>query len=279
MIEADSKAFLFAGGLTGFGETRLAENLVIRDVCCTADPITLMGKTRSQREYGLLCSLQDQLTFEVEIAGREQGDAAIIGWNFQWALCFLSIITDSYVIWPFGGSCSLADVECPDFYLTNSFLFPSALSEPRVVAEEDLRYFKENLDSFQNLVGNNAFSTAVSIAAVHSHTPQSSIAMATIWSGIEGILGFDHELRFRISLALSHVLEDSPEERVNSMKKFAKLYDCRSKSVHGARTPKNLAESVEQSAEILRKLILKVVERKEAFSREYWDRFFVDEIK
>jgi hypothetical protein len=96
-----------------------------------------------------------------------------------------------------------------------------------------------------------------------------------VWSGIEGILGFDHELRFRIALALAHILTNHEEDRISAMKQYAKLYDDRSKCVHGAKKPKNLTDSLSESKRILRALILIVVERGSPFEREDWDKLFL----
>ncbi len=56
-----------------------------------------------------------------------------------------------------------------------------------------------------------------------------------LWSGIEGLLGVDGELRRRIALHAAILFNGSLEEKTNHFHQIKKAYDFRSKVVHGGK--------------------------------------------
>lgn len=271
-----NKAYLLGTGLTGFEDFKVSDSITIRDAVLNEAPRELARSTNSQHEFGLLCAAAKFISFEVEFLGKPEESATALGWNFQWDLCFLSIISDAAILWPFGTSASLREQTSRSYSLTNSFNIGAGLRNPERVKPSDLKFFLRNRSRFTNLIGDNSFSTAVSIAAIYSRIPNPSLSMAIVWSGIEAILGFDHELRFRIALGLTHLLADQGVERLETMRHYSSLYDDRSKCVHGSKKPKNLPESLSESKKILRDLILLVVERGKLITREDWDKRFLN---
>lgn len=255
----------------------LDERTTIRDAKLDLDLAGFVKGTSGPHEYGLLCAVAEYVSFEVEFSGDSTVSATVLGWNFQWQLSFLSIVAETPIYWPFGVSSSISDKNEKSFKLTNGFGVGVGLRSPEIIEPSELSFFRSHKDKFIELIGNNAFSTAVSIASIHSATPNASLAMTMVWSGIEGILGFDHELRFRIALALAHILTGEGEDRLSAMKHYAKLYDDRSKCVHGSKKPKNLVNSLSESKRILRALILTVIERGRPFERDDWDKLFLGE--
>lgn len=78
------------------------------------------------------------------------------------------------------------------------------------------------------------------------------MAAAKVWGGIEGLFGISSELRFRLALYVAAVLCPPGPERLELNKKMRRLYDERSKVVHGADVePAALTQHVLASQEIL----------------------------
>jgi hypothetical protein len=106
--------------------------------------------------------------------------------------------------------------------------------EPRAFSQEELQTCSEIFPKFSNLIHDERFAHAASIAANNFNEPRLSIRMAALWSGIEALLGFEQELRFRISFAVASLLESEHSKRQERFSAVKRLYDLRSKSVHGA---------------------------------------------
>jgi hypothetical protein len=82
------------------------------------------------------------------------------------------------------------------------------------------------------------------------------IKMAVLWAGIEGMFGASSEIRFRISLYIARFLHpNDANARKAKFEAVKKLYNSRSSAVHGSTIKGDLAQSVEESAELLKDLI------------------------
>lgn len=82
------------------------------------------------------------------------------------------------------------------------------------------------------------------------------MAISKAWAGIEGILGISSELRFRIALYVATIVAEPGAERVDTFRATAKLYDRRSKVVHGSTlTADELRRCVVESLSLLGRLI------------------------
>jgi hypothetical protein len=80
--------------------------------------------------------------------------------------------------------------------------------------------------------------------------------MAVLWAGIECIFGASSEIRFRISLYIARFLHPiDADARKAKFEAVKKLYNSRSSAVHGSKIKGDLAQSVEDSAELLKNLI------------------------
>jgi len=89
------------------------------------------------------------------------------------------------------------------------------------------------------------------------------IKLAVLWAGIEGMFGASSEIRFRISLYIARFLhQNNAVERQTIFDAVKKLYDSRSAAVHGSKVKNDIASAVEDSAEILRKILLQCVTNK-----------------
>lgn len=270
----ETNSFLYCVGLKGFDEVIVSDGIIIRDASIDAQIEELTSRSENQFQYGLLCSLAPYFSFEVEFSSELGSNLASTIWNFQWELSYLSILTGVPVYWPFTGKISLNSSTTPNFSICNAFFNPAAIGIEHQLEDAELDEYLKGRESFMRLLEQNAFSHASSILAIHSYNPNMSIAMSTVWSGIEALLGFEHELRFRISLALTVVLVEDESAKPKEIRRFQQLYDQRSKCVHGAKLPKNLDSSLQESKKILRDLIRVVVQRGRLFERNDWEKAF-----
>lgn len=105
------------------------------------------------------------------------------------------------------------------------------------------------------------FKIAVDIFTNYNQHANDRMCVASLWAGIEAILGVNQELSFRLAAYISAYLEPFGENRLKLFKHIKKMYSFRSQAVHGATIKDNKIDShIEETKLILRKLIIKITE-------------------
>lgn len=88
--------------------------------------------------------------------------------------------------------------------------------------------------------------------------PNPADAFVDLLVALEAILGPEHEVSFQVSAAIVKIVEDDPESRGAQFKQFKKLYDLRSRIVHGDSLK---AGEPEKSLLLLKSVSLKFLKR------------------
>ncbi len=111
---------------------------------------------------------------------------------------------------------------------------------------------------FNELISENEnFRLAVESVVDWRYLKDPRSALARIWCGIEAICGISSELVYRVSLVCSALLEDRGEKRLKSFQNIKKLYNYRSKAMHGDDVPEEqMLNALFSSYHLLRDLIL-----------------------
>ncbi len=126
----------------------------------------------------------------------------------------------------------------------------------------DAEWIKKNYSTFNKMASESErFKFALEAAVDWRFAKEKRSAIARIWSGIESIFEINAELSFRIPLYASTIMADRGKERLKAFERVKKLYNIRSKAVHGAPIKDSeLDIGIEGSFSLLRDLILKSVE-------------------
>ncbi|PSJ59247.1 HEPN domain-containing protein [Pseudaminobacter soli (ex Li et al. 2025)] len=126
-----------------------------------------------------------------------------------------------------------------------------------------------------NLLDNDRFAHAAIVAAGNHKEPFLPARMASIWSGIEALLGLDHELRHRISYLVAILLGTDRADQEARLSRTKKLYDLRSKCVHGAGLKESEGEAaLVESLDLLCDLTLHFARRGRLLSLAEQNGFF-----
>lgn len=116
------------------------------------------------------------------------------------------------------------------------------------------------------------FALAVDSFNIHLHQTRPAITLMTLWSGIESLFPVHTELRFRLSLYIAAFLEDDANERHHLFRKVQRLYDGRSKVVHGGDLSQTaLVHMVDEVGTLLGQILLASVEYGSVPSRDQFD--------
>lgn len=141
------------------------------------------------------------------------------------------------------------------------------------LTEADWSWSVKNITEFVRLLGNPPFRLAVDSLTTHMYQASSRMAVAALWGGIEALLNVESELRFRISTYVASYLRPFGEERLTMSRRMKKLYDVRSRAVHGAAIePAEIESHVVEVRRLLSELLCKIVADGELPSTETFER-------
>lgn len=133
---------------------------------------------------------------------------------------------------------------------------------------QDLEWVRENWEAALDLAENSAaFSLAVDALANAQLIHSSALGLVSVWGALESLFtGSNSELRFRVSVMIAAYLKPPGPERTAQHKRVLKLYDARSAAAHGS--PKHSSDDLLASIELLRKVIIKMIEAKKVPAKE-----------
>ena len=256
----------------------------ILGLACDANELTLAPLAKLQRvteppgEIELAAALENKLIFsaigryahqiqyELAVNREHFGDdqqAFNIAW---WVISALRIRTLSEILIPAVADHSWSTIAAVTNGSCHAQLLedvPQArrLSDPVRVEQIDLEWVGSNLDSFANLLEQPKFRLAVESLSTHHFSTSERMMAATLWAGIEALFEIQSELRFRLAVVIASVLEPRGEARRTLYQLVKKLYDTRSKAVHGSPLTKvKIEEHILEVRKILSRLLCRFVE-------------------
>lgn len=141
---------------------------------------------------------------------------------------------------------------------------------------EDLEWVSEYLPKWAELLEEPAFRLAVDALTTHHHHANLRMSAAALWSGFEALFGISSELRFRLALLAAAYLESRGAERLALYRRIKKLYDFRSKAVHGGATTDGLlAVHIIEVRRLLSRLLCRMTEQQRLPSIEEFEEFLL----
>lgn len=205
------------------------------------------------------------ISSQLRIAGKDNADVARRAWNSLWDALLLSAIYGVPVNCTLQSTAELAHFsEQSRLSVIDYRRLTFLKDEARTLSEVECIWLEVNFEEAQALLTKHGFQNAVHcLATYHWHSlPRAQLAL--LWAGIEGLFGVDSEIVFRVSLYTAKFL--APNDTLAQRRIFAevkRLYNVRSKAVHGGRLKNDSSNSVRESIELLRQLIVACIERKQ----------------
>jgi hypothetical protein len=162
------------------------------------------------------------------------------------------------------GTCQIALLE--DVTRARRFAGPICVTSP------DLVWVDEHLTRFIDLLEKPAFRLAVDSLTTHQHEASLRMTTASLWAGVEALFGISTELRFRLASLIAAFLEERGKARVGRYRSVKKLYDFRSRAVHGAVVDDSaMHEHIRQVRLLLSSLLCKIAELGHFPSEDDWE--------
>lgn len=199
---------------------------------------------------------------QLRIVGKGGADVATRAWNALWDVLLLSAIYGVPVNCVLQSTAELAHFgEKSRLSVIDYQRLTMPLDEAKVLSEAECIWLEAKFEKAQLLLNQYGLQNAVHcLATYHWHSlPRAQLAL--LWAGIEGLFGVDSEIVFRVSLYTAKFL--APNNMSMQQKIFLdvkRLYNVRSKAVHGGRLKGDPIASVTESVELLRRLIIACIE-------------------
>jgi hypothetical protein len=256
----------------------------ILGLTCDAEDLDLAPLAKLQRvieppnEIELAAALENKLIFsaigryahqiQYELAvSREHVKNDRQAFNFAWwIISVLRIRTLSEILIPVVADYSWSTIAAVTNGACHGQLLedvPQArrFGEPVRVQQADLEWVSSNLTSFADLLEQPKFRLAVESLSTHHFSTSERMMAATLWAGIEALFEIQSELRFRLAVVIASVLEPRGEARRNLYRVVKKLYDTRSKAVHGSPLARaKIEEHILEVRKLLSRLLCRFVE-------------------
>jgi len=142
------------------------------------------------------------------------------------------------------------------------------------ISDDDIDWIYTNYDKFNRLCAESErFYFSLKAAVDWRFSENIRTAISRIWAGIESILELKSETVYRLSIITSALLKSRGCERIDFYKKIKKLYDVRSKAVHGARiSDKKLHRALDDSFDILSSILVLCIERGKTLDNEDFEQ-------
>ncbi len=142
------------------------------------------------------------------------------------------------------------------------------------ISDDDIDWVYANYDKFNRLCAESErFYFSLKAAVDWRFSEDLRTAISRIWAGIESILELKSETVYRLSTITASLLKPRGDERIDFYKKTKKLYDVRSKAVHGGRiSDEKLHRALDDSFDILSSILMLCIERGSALGNEDFER-------
>jgi hypothetical protein len=251
---------------------------------CDAEELTIVPFAKLQRvteppgEIELASALEDkrifsaigrythQIQYELSISRehfKNDQQAFNVAW---WIISALRIRTLSEILIPAVANYSWSTIAAVTDGTCHAQLLEDVPQAQRFgalvqVQQADLDWVDSNLIKFAGLLEQPKFRLAVESLSTHHFSTSKRMMAATLWAGIEALFEIQSELRFRLAVVIASVLEPRGEARRKLYGMVKKLYDMRSKAVHGSPLAEaKIEEHILEVRELLSRLLCHFVE-------------------
>jgi hypothetical protein len=228
--------------------------------------VELASALKQQHLFGAIGRYSHGIKHELRVlksAGMDDETAFNLAW---WIISLIRVRTLSEFLVPAASDHSWSVIAGLDANICNiQFIedVPTAkrLAASSSISKSDLQWVSQNITKFVGLLETPSFRLAVESLSTHQHQASDRMMVAMLWSGIEALFNVHSELRFRLATFIASALEPPGVSRRNLYQRLKRLYDIRSKAVHGGKLAiDDIHEHTVEVRRILSRLLCTFVE-------------------
>lgn len=250
--------YILLSGLEVSTDIALSENVELLSADTShLDLETAIATCSCPDDIAVVAAFIPRITAQFKISASTSKELATLAWNSSWDALLLSAIFHIEVGFNLQSDTEASLISAKSHLrATNFHMYGLTQASPYKLNNDDIRWITEHFHAARQLLDNDKFQTAVHCLASYRWHTMPRIKMAVLWAGIEGMFGASSEIRFRISLYIARFLHPvDADARRATFEAAKKLYNSRSSAVHGLKIKGDLAQAVEESAELLKNLI------------------------
>ncbi|MDP8225037.1 MAG: HEPN domain-containing protein [Candidatus Lernaella stagnicola] len=255
--------YILLSGIEVADTIRLSDNVELHTADAShLDLHTTLSACSHPDDIAVAAAFIPRITAQFRVTAANPKELAVAAWNSAWDALLLSAFFRTEI--GFNLQCNTAAQEIgaeSTLCATNLGMRGLTNSPPHKVTDEESRWITDNHANAWRLLDNERFQNAVHCLATYPWHTMGRVQMAILWAGIEGMFGVTTEIKFRLSLYIARFLQpDNVEKRKAIFDSMKKLYNSRSAAVHGSKIKGDTSSFVDQSADILCKLLRKCAE-------------------
>lgn len=265
IIGTGNTTYILLSGIVAPSEIALSENVKLVPADTShLDLETAISTCSRPDDIAVVAAFIPRITAQLKIDAPTPKKLATLAWNSSWDTLLLGAIFNTEIGLNIQSDTEASSISAQsNLHATNFHFHGVTQVSPHILTADEVTWITAHFNEARSLLDNEKFQTAVHCLASYRWHSMPRIKMAVLWAGIEGMFGASSEIRFRISLYISRFLHpvdaDARKVKFDSVKK---LYNSRSSSVHGSKVKGNLAQAVEESAELLKELIRQSIENR-----------------
>jgi len=258
IVGVGNTTFILLSGISVPNNIALSENIELLTADTShLDLMTAISACSQPDDIAVAAAFIPRISSQFKITASTPKELAAIAWNSSWDALLLSAIFHTELGFNLQSDTEASKITTDsNLRATNYHMHGLTNNTSHVLTPNELDWIVLHFDNAKQLLENDSFQTALHCLASYRWHSMPRIKMAVLWAGIEGMFCASSEIRFRISLYIARFLnKEDPGARQVTFDAVKKLYNSRSSAVHGSKTKGDLNVAVEDSAEILHKLI------------------------
>jgi Apea-like HEPN len=244
-------------GLTVPEISELSSGISLEPLVPPINLVAASANSRTLTDYLTVVTSTRLATFCMRVRGETGHELMTKAWNSLWFFQLLSLACAA----PCFSLCTIANGKSKKYTAANRNVVLRPLPVITSVNSLQIAWAKNNLQKFERLISNDAFSSAMRCYGNAHHLFDIDTRIMLLWAGIEGLLSVEAELSRRIALYAALLHDGAPTEKIAYFDEVRKAYAIRSRAVHGGKvSPARLKEGFETASRILVNLLARCVE-------------------
>lgn len=251
-------SFILLNGIIVNEDIQLSKNVTLQPADTShLDLNTAISTCTTPDDIAVVAAFIPRITSQFKITAKTAKEMASYAWNSSWDALLLSALFQTEIGFNLQSDTTSKKISSEShLWATNYHMHGLSNDKAYTLTPDEGLWITSNFDAAKKLLKNERFQTAVHCLASYRWHSMPRVKLAVLWAGIEGMFGASSEIRFRISLYIARFLNPKDSDsRKSVFDRIKKLYNSRSAAVHGSKIKGNLEASVEESAEILTKIL------------------------
>lgn len=211
-------------------------------------------------DFSIAVLCNPTIASQLHIIGDDTEHLIANAWNSQWDCVLLGALFNHNAMCNLQSDQPIEQIAKAEYIHITNYELRALLSDIYNISEEDELWLEKYYKTAYKLLEKDSFQTAVHTMASYRWHSVPRVQLAVIWSGIESLFNVNTEVSFRISLYIANFLGENEAQAQQIFKQVRKMYSSRSSAVHGNKTKDNLESAVEESANLLTRILRRCAE-------------------